>query len=348
MRYLIVTLIFCLTICCKNNQSTNYKDDILNLINIEGNFKYYENSQNYIIKENIKTNKKLWAHKKLHEISLKIIASKSKIYYTTPNKIVCIDKSNGEISFLVKDDFTVNTFNLSLYENEIVATSLLGIFSFSNINGKILWSLLCSNDLLCFANPKSIIKDDTIYISGRFKKDNENTLFSYNLKNKKKINEVSLDKKVITNFEFVQDNLIFGVGQSIHQREIYSINKNNFQINWKIKNDIDFDSKIVAYKDKFVYFNFKSKIFELNTNDLKVKKKFVAKNNYQELFNIVDDKLISSDNNSFSIFSLTNDDTYHFNNIMTSGLQKINCKIYYVNKSNIKTIPNLKITNQNE
>ncbi|WP_179321166.1 PQQ-binding-like beta-propeller repeat protein [Winogradskyella helgolandensis] len=340
-HYKVLLILFCLVYACKNKGSGVFSSSISELISIENSFQFYENYDGYIIKENSITKEKIWEHKKLYNLSIKVLDSGNSIYYTTPNTVVSIDKINGEVNFIIKENFTGRTYDLLSHNNEIIASSLYGSYSFSKSTGQILWSLLPSSSTI-LGNPKILINNDTLFVAGNFKPDIKTTLFSFNLNNKSRISEIDLPKTVVTNLVLVQNNLIFGAGQSIMEREIFSISKDDLKLNWQLEQNIDHSSRIVPNKENIVFFNFKNQVFELDTKSLVIKERYTLPDNYFELLFINDDKLIASNNSSLVIYSLPNDKKKYFRNIKTAGPWVINNEIYYANKTSIKKLAELK------
>lgn len=333
----ILSLVF-LIFGCKN-----YKDfdkSISQVIAIDKKHIYYENYGGFIIKKSIANNEKVWQHKKLYDLSIKVFESDNSIFYTTPGTVVSINKVNGETNFIVDESYTGRTSDFISNKNEIIALSIYGVYSFSKSTGKILWSLLPKTEN-SFSNPKALIHDDKLFVNGNFKSYDKSTLYSFTLKDKKKINEVDIPKKVITNITLCDNDLIFGTGQSIMAREIYSVNKDNFKINWQLKQNIDHSAKIISNKNDLAFFNFKNQVFELNTKNLEIREMFKTPNNYYELFDIFDNKLITYNNSSISTYSFENNEVKNYGNIMTSGIWKLNDEMYFADRSEIRTITEL-------
>jgi hypothetical protein len=333
----IFYLVF-LLLGCKNHNK--FDKSISEVVAIDNEYIYYENYAGFIIKKSVAKNEKIWQHKKLYDLSIKVYESGESIYYTTPSEVISIDKTNGEVNFIIKEKVSSITSNFISYKSEIIASSICGVYSFSKTSGKILWSLLPSYSTI-LTDPKILINNDILYIAGKFGPENKCKLFAYDLRDKSKINEIDLPKEVITNITLIDNNLIFGTGQSILAREIYSIDKDNFKINWQLEHNIDHSAKIISHKNKLVFFNFKNHVFELNTQNLEFREIFKLPNNYYELFDISENKLIACSNSSLSTFSFENSIVNNYENIMTAGIWKLNDKIYFADKSEIKTISEL-------
>ncbi|WP_299124844.1 PQQ-binding-like beta-propeller repeat protein [uncultured Tenacibaculum sp.] len=338
-KYLLV-LLFLFFSSCIYNTTEKIKNTIKTIIAVENKFHYYENNDGYIVKKNSQTKKVVWKHQKLYQLSLKVLNSKNNIYYTTPNKVISLDKMTGAINYTVKEDFTVTTDNLYIYKDEIIASSLYGVYSFSKSTGKIVWSLLPESSTI-LTNSKILINKDTLYVSGKFKSNNKNTLYSYKLKDKSKLLEINLPKTIITNILQIQNNLIFGTGQSIVSREFFSINKNNFNIEWKLKQNIDFDSNIISNNDKGIFFKFKKKILELDLKKLVVKEKYILPYNYFKILGVYNNEIITYNNSSLITNSLSNNKIKVYKNIMTAGPWILNNEVYYVKDLSIKTFDNI-------
>jgi hypothetical protein len=322
------------------NSYTNLDNSISEIISIDTEHIYYENFGGFIIKKNSTTNKEIWKHKKLYNLSIKVFNSGNSIYYTTPSEVVSINKINGEVNFIVKENFSIRTSDFISYNKEIIASSTYGVYSFSNLTGEILWSLLPSSSTI-LTDSKILINEDILFVAGKFKSNSKSDLYSYNLKDKSKINEISLTKEIITNIALFEDNLIFGTGQSIMEREIFSINKDSFKIKWQLKQNIDHSSKIVLDKKNSAFFNFNNQVFQLNINSLEVKQRFELPNNYFKLFDINNNQLICYNNSSLVLNSLSNSEKKYFKNIMTNGPWEFNHEIYFIDKNIIKKLTEL-------
>jgi hypothetical protein len=336
-KILIIYLVFVI-LGCKNYN--NFDKSISEVIAIDNEYIYYENYGGFIIKKSVANYEKIWEHKKLYDLSTKVFESDNSIYYTTPATVVSINKANGETNFIVNESYTSRTSDFISNESEIIALSIYGVYSFSKSSGKILWSLMPKSEN-SFGNPRVLIQNDTLFITGNFKSYDKSTLYSYTLKDKNKIKEIDIPKNVITNLTLCDNDLIFGTGQSIIAREIYSIDKDNFKINWQLKHNIDHSAKIISNKNKLVFFNFKNQVFELNTKNLQIKEIFKLPNNYYELFDITDNELVAFNNSSLSIYSFEKSKLTNYENIMTTGIWKLNDKIYFADKSEIKTLNEL-------
>lgn len=332
---LLLIILFCLVYACKNKGSRIFSSSISELISIENPYHYYENYDGYIIKENSVTKEKIWEHKKLYDLSIKVFDTRESIYYTTPNEVISIDKINGEVNFIINERVSIRTNDFISYNNEIIASSSYGVYSFSKTSGKILWSLLPSSSTI-LTDPKMLINNDILFIAGRFKPETKSSLFAYDLRDKSKINEIDLPKEIITNIKLIENNLIFGIINSI-----LSVNKDDFKINWELEQNLSYSSKILRNKNNSAFFNFKNQIFELNVNSLEVKQRFKLPNNYFELFGIRSNQLICTNNSSLAIYSLTNSKERYFKNIMTHGPWEFNNEIYFVNKTLIKKLSEL-------
>ncbi|MCB0744683.1 MAG: hypothetical protein KDC67_12310 [Ignavibacteriae bacterium] len=318
----------------------DFDKSISQVIAIDKEYIYYENYGGFIVKKSVANNEKIWQHKKISDLSIKVFESDNSIYYTTPGTVVSINKVNGKTNFIVDESYTSRTSDFISNKNEIIALSIYGAYSFSKSTGKILWSLLPKTEN-SFGNPKALIHDDKLFVIGNFKSYDKSTLYSYTLSDKNKVNEIDIPKKVITNIALCDNDLIFGTGQSIMAREIYSINKDDFKINWQLKHSFDHSAKIIPHKNDLIFFNFKNQVFELNTKNLEIKEMFKTPSNYYELFDISDNKLITYDNSSISAYSFENRKVKNYGNIMTSGIWKLNDKIYFADKSEIRTITEL-------
>jgi hypothetical protein len=322
----------------------NYKDfdkSISQVIAIDNEHIYYENHGGFIIKKSIANNEKIWQHKKLYDSSLKTLESENNIYYTTNGEVVSINKLDGKVNYTIDESFTVTTYDFISNDEEIIALSFYGIYSFSTTTGEILWKLLPESTTMIDGYRQAIIDNDQIYIIGKFKSSNKSTLYAYTLKDKIKINEIDIPKKVITNIALCDNNLIFGAAQSIMAREIYSVDKDDFKINWQLKHNIDHSAKIISHKNDLIFFNFENQVFELNTKNLEIREMFKTPSNYYELFDISDNKLVTYNNSSISIYSFENNKVKNYENIMTSGIWKLNDEIYFADKSEIRTITEL-------
>jgi outer membrane protein assembly factor BamB len=323
----------------KENSDSLFNNSVSHLISIDKDYVFYEDYDGNITLEELKLKKNKWKHKKEHKISLKIIETKDDILYTTPSEVVSINKITGKTNFKVKESITVRTYDLYDLNDEILAVSQYGVYTFLKESGEITWSIKAPPSKL-IATPRVLIHNDLIYIAGNFSAESKTTLFSFNSNNKEKISEINLETDIVTNMLLIKNKLIFATGQSNMNRKLKCLDRGDFNTLWEISHPINHSSNLILHKNKFVFFNYKDKVYNLNISDLNIVEKFKLPNNYYKLFGIYENQLICYNNSSIFIASISSLPNRFFEHIKTSGPWNINGEVYYANKN---TITNLQI-----